>query len=79
MSETTQHPIQTASRLLVGRRIREVRYMTDEEADDMGWCDKPVMIVLDDGTMLWPSKDDEGNAAGCIFSNLADLELIPTA
>jgi hypothetical protein len=53
--------------------------MTDEEADDMGWCDKPVMIVLDDGTMLWPSKDDEGNAAGCIFSNLADLELIPTA
>jgi hypothetical protein len=79
MSETTLPPIQTASRLLVGRKIQEVRYMTEKEADDMGWCDRPVVILLDDGTMLWPSKDDEGNAAGVIFSNLADLELIPTA
>jgi hypothetical protein len=40
----------------------------------MGWYNKCVVIVLDDGTLVYPSKDDEGNDAGALFYQKDDTD-----
>jgi hypothetical protein len=63
--------------LLVGKKITKVRYMTEAERDQIGWDARPIVIILDDGTALYPSQDDEGNNAGSIFTNSDSLPTIP--
>jgi hypothetical protein len=57
---------------LIGRTIREVRPMTAAEQSGEGWEDaspweRPVVLVLDDGTRLYPARDPEGNGPGALF------------
>ena len=56
---------------LSGRTIREVRRMTPAELNAEGWhpsaYDCPTVLVLDDGTRLFPSQDAEGNGPGVLF------------
>lgn len=54
---------------LEGKRIAEVRYMTTEEATLLGWDDRPVILILEDGSIFYPSRDDEGNGAGALFGS----------
>lgn len=56
-----------ANLLLQGKQIESVRYMTQAEAEGMGWYKRPVVIVLSDGLRLFVSKDDEGNDGGSLF------------
>ena len=51
---------------LVGRRITEVRYMTMEERINCGFQSFGVMLILDDGTTLYPVQDDECNDVGAL-------------
>lgn len=60
-----------------GKRIVEVRYMTPEEVDHLGWSSAAVVFVLSDGQLIWPSRDDEGNDAGAMFSTYENLEVFP--
>lgn len=62
---------------LVGRKIVKIRYMTDKEVEGLGWYSSAVVIELDNGQLLWPSKDDEGNDAGSIFTTIEKLPVIP--
>ncbi len=55
-----------AQSVLLGRKITGVRYMVDEEVENTGFYHKALVIRLDDGTLLFPSADDEGNDAGAI-------------
>lgn len=57
---------------LEGRKIVNVRWMDDQEVEDMGWYGSAVVIELDDGTLLFPSRDDEGNDAGSLFGAKGD-------
>jgi hypothetical protein len=57
---------------LKGRKIVNVRWMDDQEVEDMGWYGSAVVIQLDDGTLLFPSRDDEGNDAGSLFGTKGD-------
>lgn len=50
-----------------GRTILAVRWMTDAELEREGW-DSGVAIDLNDGGILFASRDDEGNAAGVFFA-----------
>jgi hypothetical protein len=56
---------------LVGRTIHEVRLMTVTELAAECWDassgDCPVVLVLDDGTKLYASRDPEGNGPGALF------------
>lgn len=56
---------------LVGRTIQSVREMTKEEVEAMGWYEGggsvPVVFTLDDGTVMIPSQDPEGNGPGHIY------------
>jgi len=62
---------------LVGRTIVKIEYMPKEEVEDMMWYKTPVVIHLDDGGMLIPSMDDEGNDGGAILTNYEKLGTIP--
>lgn len=62
---------------LVGKAIVAVRYLTEEEREELGWYDRSVVIQLDDGTLIWPSRDDEGNGAGALFTTLEELPTVP--
>jgi hypothetical protein len=60
-------------KVLVGKTIKEVRYMTDAEAEDSMWYHKPLVIFFTDGTYIYPMADDEGNDAGSIFGSSNEL------
>lgn len=55
-----------ACKPLVGRRIVQVRYMTPAEVEALGYYSAPMVLQLDDGTLMWPQQDDEGNNAGAM-------------
>ena len=65
------------AKALVGRKIVEVRYLNDKEVNEHGWHSSALIMLLDDGTYIYPSSDDEGNDAGALFTNIPDLETIP--
>ena len=56
---------------IVGKVITQVRPMTDSEIEQEGWhkdCDgNPPMLILNNGTKLYPSCDVEGNSGGALF------------
>jgi hypothetical protein len=56
----------TANSVLLNRKIINVRYLTDEEMDAFGWRYKSIVLTLDDNTLVFPSRDDEGNDAGAL-------------
>jgi len=63
----TDNLTKTAKQVLEGRTIVEVRYLTDEEMEVMGWYKRPICFQLDNGTLCIPQKDDEGNDGGSLF------------
>ena len=50
-------------------------FMTQEEADVLGWYSRPLVIRLDNDTLLYMSSDDEGNDGGALFGNTEKEEL----
>ena len=64
-----------ASDALVGRKIVGVQYMTKENAEESGWYARPLFLILDDGSFLFPQSDDEGNDGGALGHVAADEKL----
>ena len=69
--------IKKISKLLVGKKIMQVQYMSKRDAENQGWYKRPIQIKLEDGTWLTPSMDDEGNDGGALFTNDDELPKIP--
>lgn len=67
-----------ASKFLVGKTIKFVRYMNDEELDHMGWDTANLVIFFDDGSHIFASMDDEGNDSGVLFTSDPNVECIPS-
>lgn len=66
-----------AANLLRGRVIVDVRYMTKKEQEDVDFHSAGVVLVLDNGHIIYPSMDDEGNNAGAMHTTFEDLPIIP--
>jgi hypothetical protein len=66
-----------AKKQLLNRKIVDVRYLTDEEIEGLGWDEKAIVMILDDGNMIYPSSDDEGNSAGALFTCNSDQPTLP--
>lgn len=58
-----------AKKLLLHKRIVNVRYMTEEEMGQMGWYERTVAFQTQDGLWFFPSRDDEGNGGGSLFTS----------
>lgn len=61
---------------LVGRTITDVRHGNAADAANLGWYERPVIILLDNGAYLVPSSDPEGNSAGTLFTFDPDTSAI---
>lgn len=57
-----------AKALLLNKRIVNVKYLSQEEADDLGWSSRSVAFQTQDGNWFFPSRDDEGNDGGSLFT-----------
>ena len=75
--ELTKHWEDKIASELVGRKIVSVRYWTEKEAAYEDWYSRPVQIELDNGYILVPMRDDEGNDGGAIATNITGLDTIP--
>lgn len=76
-TEVINHWTDVAKKMLLNRKIVGVRYLLDEEMESLGWDDRTIVLILDDGNMIFPSCDDEGNCAGALFTNHSDQPVIP--
>ena len=76
MSNTTKWREKMLKKLR-GRKIVNVRIMTEEEMNEMGWYSRSVVLQLDDNNQLFFSADDEGNNAGACFTTYEDLPVLP--
>lgn len=55
----------------VGKKIKTVRSMNAKEMEHEGWSGNrpPIVVVLDDGSKIFASMDEEGNGPGCLFGS----------
>lgn len=58
--------------LLKGKTVKRVRSLTDEEKAEYAWYSAAPVIEFEDGTIVFPSRDSEGNDAGALFGELAN-------
>lgn len=56
-----------ARQVLLGHTIVSVNYMSEENAEQMGWYKRPIVFKLSNGTVCYLSCDDEGNDGGALF------------
>lgn len=52
---------------LIGRTVTGIRFLNQEELDDMDWHGRVPVLVFDDGTEIIASQDSEGNGPGVFF------------
>ena len=60
---------EVAKGLLLNKKIVNVRYLTEKEAEDLGWYERVVAFQTEDGLWFFPSRDDEGNGGGALFNS----------
>lgn len=65
--ERTEYWNNYSRKHLLNKKIIEVRYLTDEEKEMLGWYGRALILILEDGTLIFPSTDDEGNDAGALL------------
>jgi hypothetical protein len=52
---------------LIGKTIKRVRFLTNEEAENFMWHSRPLVIEFFDGSIMFPQADDEGNDGGAML------------
>ncbi len=66
---------------LLGKTIAKVEYLSEDEAKELGWHERPLCIKLidKDNNYIWllPMQDDEGNDGGAMSTTIKDLPTIP--
>ena len=72
-----------AKDFLVGKKIVDVYYHTEEQNEELFFFEDGqtnVRIVFDDGHWITASQDDEGNGSGVIFTtdDKHGVSIIPT-
>lgn len=65
--------LKKAKEKIVGHRITGVRYMTDEEIEKSVWDKKGIVLELDNGELLFPLTDEEGNSPGVLATTIDNL------
>jgi hypothetical protein len=76
--ELKAHWTNEVAKILKGKKIVDVRYLDDDEMENLGWYKRPLAFELEDGTLCIPSRDDEGNDGGSLFYfKNGDLDVLP--
>jgi hypothetical protein len=67
MQEYHIEQLELAKKIFEGKRIKQIRYATEEETEALGWSDDVIIFETEDGTLFYPSQDSEGNGPGVMF------------
>lgn len=67
MQEFRVEQLELAKKIFEGKRIKQVRYATQEETEGLAWSDDVIVFETEDGTLFYPSQDGEGNGPGVMF------------
>jgi len=68
MVEYQTENLKLANSLLLGKKIKLVRYASEKELKTMMWDGEDlIVIVMEDGTLFYPSRDHEGNGPGVLM------------
>ena len=67
MNKDTKQWTALAHAKLVGKKIVAVEYMPKDEVEASMWDYSPICLKLDDGTWVFPMRDDEGNDGGVLY------------
>mgnify|MGYP003139833002 CR=1 FL=1 len=62
----------------LNKKIVRVEYLSKKEANEMDWYNVPCSFQLDNGVWFYPSRDDEGNDGGSLFTTDKKLNVVPT-
>jgi len=60
---------------LIGRKIVDIITLSEEDIEAEGWENSPypcLGILLDDGNIIYPSQDEEGNGPGALFGKIVE-------
>ena len=62
---------------MIGAKIKKVRHMNEIELSNEGWeLDEEVLAIeLDNQTVIYASRDYEGNGGGAIFGYYTDTKI----
>ena len=67
-------------KILLNRKIVEVRYLDKNEVAGLLWNKSAVVLVLDNGVQIFPMSDTAGSDAGALATTFGfQLQTIPTA
>ena len=72
-----QYWTELTAKHLVRKKIIKVEYFPKDKMDDMMWHSRPITLHLDDGSIITPQMDDEGNDGGAMLTTFEDLGTIP--
>ena len=76
--KAVKHWQTTSEFWLLGKKIVKCRYMSEEEMKETMWNNRPICLLLDDGTWIIPQRDDEGNDGGSLYVTKFDkAEVLP--
>jgi hypothetical protein len=65
------------AKFLVGKTIKNIEYLSEEEGKEMMWSQLPLVIIFTDGSWIFPMQDDEGNNGGALATSSKKLSTIP--
>lgn len=66
-----------ATKALKNLVVKKIRWMSQKELDEYGWCQSAPVIEFTNGLTIIGSMDNEGNDAGAFITNLRDLAVLP--
>ena len=69
--------IKDVEKLLLGRKIVKIEWMSNEDANQCDWYSRPVCLLLDNGVWIYPMRDDEGNDGGALATSADSMPVIP--
>ncbi len=69
--------VERVAQRLIGRKITSVLYLPAGQAEEMDWCRRPIVLELDDGSFIYPLKDEEGNDGGVLATSYEELPVVP--
>ena len=78
MKNLTERWNKQAKKVLLNRKIVQVKYVDTKEANSYMWGKRPISFTLDNGTRIIAQMDDEGNDGGALwYGNKDGEDLLP--
>ena len=69
--------VELAQDIFVGKKIKSVRYASQEELEDLNWDDELIVLELEDGTLFYPIRDAEGNGPAILSVQIPGTNVGP--